>query len=72
MGIQRDGIHDSMSIYGQITDVILMNQRESVGQNPTAIVYFSSGEATKLALDARTVNINGQMVNVNPHKRRNR
>ncbi|KAH0570103.1 RNA recognition motif-containing protein [Spironucleus salmonicida] len=69
-GITQDAINATLSQFGKVNQVTLINSRESMGQNPSAIIYYISSSSAQQALQTGSVNLGGQDIRINPHKKR--
>ena len=52
-------VQAAMQVFGPINHITLINDKESQGFNPCAIVYFQNSEHAATALSAGFVLING-------------
>ncbi|CAL6088472.1 RNA_recognition motif-containing protein [Hexamita inflata] len=67
MGTNDQQVTQSMNQFGSVIRVTLINDKEHMGMNPCAIVFFGQPEYADAALRSGQVMINGVQVNVTPH-----
>ncbi|CAL5974136.1 RNA_recognition motif-containing protein [Hexamita inflata] len=67
MGTNDQQVTQSMIQFGSVTRITLINDKEHMGMNPCAIVFFGQPEYADAAIRSGQVMINGVQVTVTPH-----